>query len=241
MNNEYGKAIAKAGLDIKAIKLNPDNPFQWASGYRMPIYNDNRMFLFYPEYRKLITDGFKDLTTQNKTPFNIVAGTSTAGISPGTSLANKLECPFIYIRDKPKDHGLKNQIEGIDSESDLSGHHVLVIEDLISTGGSSVKAVQAVRDAKGTCNHCLSIFTYDLDQAKEMFQGKRAYDKEGKKFLATPCSVDSLLNYDTLLEVAKETGYLTEKQIKLLEEWRADPSNWGEKHGFPKVEKGDKK
>lgn len=184
---DYARDIAKAGLDIKAIKLNTKEPFQWASGYRMPIYNDNRMFLFFPEYRKLITDGFKYIA--DKIGFSVIAGTSTAGIAPATSLANRLEGPLVYIRDKPKDHGLKNQIEGIDSESDLGGHVIVVIEDLISTGGSSVKAVQAVRDAKGLCHHCLSIFNYGLDQAVEMFQGKRAYDKEGKKFLKEPCNL----------------------------------------------------
>lgn len=234
---EYGKLIASAGLEIKAIKLNPEKPFQWASGYMMPIYNDNRMFLSWPNKRRLITDAFESIIKGEDIPYNIIAGTSTAGISPGTSLADRLIASFIYIRDKPKDHGLKNQIEGIDAESDLDGRDVVVIEDLISTGGSSVNAVQAVRDANGKCNYCLSIFNYGLDEAKEMFEGKRAYDKDGTKFLKEPCNVRSLLTYDVLLEVAKETGYLDKEQIKLLEEWRADPKNWGANHGFPKVEK----
>ena len=240
---DIGKQIAKAGLELNAIKLNPDDPFQWASGYRMPIYNDNRMFLFFPEYRSLITNGFVNLLAKEGVPMNdiVIAGTSTAGIPPGNALANKLHRPFIYIRDKPKDHGLKNQIEGIDAEKDLEGRTIIIIEDLISTGGSSAGAVQAVRDANGVANYCFSIFNYGLDQADEIFAGKRAYDKEGKKFLDSPCDVRSLLNYDVLLETAKEMNYLTNEQIKLLEEWRADPLNWGEKHGFPKVEKEDKK
>lgn len=238
MERNYGKLIAERGLEIKAIKLNPDNPFQWASGYRMPIYNDNRMFLFYPKDRILITEAFQQIIFEEPVPsLDIIAGTSTAGIPHGTSLANKVEAPFIYIRDKPKDHGLKNQIEGIDAEKDLEQKTVILIEDLISTGGSSVNAVQAIRDANGECNYCLSIFNYGFDQAREMFEGKRAYDKEGTKFLTKPCNVRSILTYDVLLQVAKETGYLNNEQIKLLEEWRADPFNWGEKHGFPKVEK----
>lgn len=235
----YREEIAEAGLVIKAIKLNPNNPFQWASGYRMPIYNDNRMFLFHPEYRNLIAEAFVKmiLFDEQISPIDIIAGTSTAGISPATSLADKLKLPLIYIREKPKDHGLKNQIEGIDAEKNLQKRSVVLIEDLISTGGSSVNAVQAIRDADGKCNYCCSIFDYGFNQAKEMFEGKRAYDKEGTKFLTKPCKVRSILTYDVLLQVAKETGYLNCEQIKLLEEWRADPFKWGEKHGFPKVEK----
>lgn len=226
MTEDYGREIARVALHIKAIKLNPENPFQWASGHRMPIYNDNRMFLFYPDYRKLITNAFEQLIKNEQIPYDIIAGTSTAGISPGTLLADRFNAPFIYIRDKPKDHGLRNQIEGIDAEKDLEGRIVTVVEDLISTGGSSAKAVQAVRDANGKVEYCLSIFNYGLDEAVRIFES-----------LNPRCEVRSLSNYDILLKVAKETGYLTKEQILLLEEWRADPFGWGEKHGFPKVEK----
>ena len=223
----YGRRIAKAGLEIKAIKLNPENPFTWASGYRMPIYNDNRMFLFYPHYRNLIRNGFYELILKDGIAGHIIAGTATAGIPYAVLLADKLhERPFIYVRDQPKDHGLKNQIEGIDAEKDLDSMYVVLIEDLISTGGSSAKAVQASWNANGKCNHCLSIFNYGLEQAAKEFSS-----------LDPKCEVRSLLTYDILLEVAKKTGYLTEEQIKLLEEWRADPYNWGERHGFSKVEK----
>lgn len=223
---DIGKLIAKAGLKIKAIKLRPDNPFQWASGYRMPIYNDNRMFLGDHGHRLLITEGLDQLIYNEKISYNTIAGTSTSGIPWGTLLADRFSCPFIYIRNKPKDHGLRNQIEGIDAEKDLGGRKVIVIEDLISTGGSSARAVQAVRDANGESNYCLSIFNYGLDKAVKAFEE-----------LDPKCEVRSLLTYDVLLEVAKETGYLTNDQVKLLEEWREDPFNWGEKHGFPKVEK----
>jgi orotate phosphoribosyltransferase len=223
---DYAKYIAKAGLDIKAIKLNPDDPFQWASGFRMPIYNDNRMFLFHPEHRQLITNAFLD-KINSSTPYRhaIIAGTSTAGIPWASFVADRLEDPEIYIRDKPKSHGLRNQIEGIDAESDLGGEDVIVIEDLISTGGSPARAVKAVRDANGECNYCLSVFNYGLDKAIQAFDA-----------LDPKCHVRSLLTYDTLLQVAKDTGYLNQDQVKLLEEWRADPFGWGEKHGFPKVE-----
>jgi len=232
---DYGKEIAKAGLEIGAIQLRPNNPFQWASGYRMPIYNDNRMFLFNDKDRKLITEGFYDLAntlypfhdSANGLPFSVIAGTSTSGIPWGAFLVDKFEeVAFVYVRDKPKDHGLKNQIEGIDAKKDLEGRNVILIEDLISTGGSSARAVQAVRDANGVCNSCLSIFDYGLNKAQQAFDN-----------LDPKCKVHSLLIYDTLLDVAKETGYIDEEQEKMLAEWRADPFGWGEKHGFPKVER----
>ena len=223
---DYEKQIAEAGLKIKALELRPANPFTWASGYRMPIYNDNRLFLGSYENRMLVADGFMDLLEKNGIHWRIIAGTSTAGIPPANTLADLTESPLIYIRDKPKSHGLKNQIEGIGAEKDLEGKKVIIIEDLISTGGSSARAVQAVRDANGECIYCLSIFNYGLDKAVQAFDS-----------LEPKCEVRSILTYDVLLEVAKEKGYLTKEQVKLLEDWRADPFNWGEKNGFPKVER----
>ena len=222
---DLGRKIAEEGLSIGAIKLDPDNPFQWASGYRMPVYNDNRMFLFYPETRKTIVRGLARIIEEEGISFDVVAGTATAGIPHGTSLADLLGCPFIYIRDKPKSHGLRNRIEGIDAESDLGGGKVIVVEDLISTGGSSVAAVQAVRDANGICEYCLAIFSYGLDRAAEQFAA-----------LDPPCEVRSLLTFDILLDVARTGSHLSDEQISLLTEWREDPFNWGQKHGFPKVE-----
>ena len=220
---DFGYELASAGLKINAIKLNTEKPFLWASGYYMPIYNDNRMFLVFPEYRKLIINGFLKLIESNNIKFDIIAGTSTAGIPHGALLAEKLNLPFIYIRDKAKGHGLKNQIEGIDAAKDLNGMSVLVIEDLISTGGSSARAVQAVRDANGIVGYCLSIFSYGLEKANN------AFDE-----LDTTCNTDSILTYDKLLTTAKEVGYLSDLQIKLLENWRTDPFGWGESNGFPK-------
>jgi len=234
---DYSRAIAKAGLEIRAIKLSPDKPFQWASGFFMPIYNDNRMFLNSYENRQLIARAFSEILGTKRIHFTGIAGTSTAGIPHAEALADRFKCSMIYVRDKPKDHGLRNQIEGIDAESHLSGSTYPLIEDLISTGGSSVSAVQAIRDANGSCFDCLSIFNYGFQEAVEMFQGKRAYDKEKTKKLSSPCNVHSILDYHTLLEVAEETGYVNAAQMKMLKEWRADPFKWGENHGFPKVEK----
>jgi len=221
-----GSKIAEFGLSIGAIKLNPDNPFQWASGYRMPIYNDNRMFLFHPEMRRTIALGLSEIIREKGISPEVVAGTATAGIPHGALLADLLSLPYIYIRDKPKGHGLKNRIEGLDAESDLDGRVVVVIEDLISTGGSSARAVEAVREANGEANWCLSIFSYGLEKAAEQFAA-----------LDPPCQYTSLLTFPTLLEAAGKGGFLGADQIALLAEWREDPFGWGEKNGFPKVEK----
>ena len=222
---DYAKQIAIASLNIEAIKLNLAYPFTWASGLRMPIYNDNRKFLFYPEYRKLIAESFEEILKLERIDCDVIAGTSTAGISPATTLADILKKPLIYIRNEPKGHGLKNQIEGIGAESDLKDKTVILVEDLISTGGSSASAVKVIRDANGKCNYCISIFNYGLNKAVETFNS-----------LDPACEVRSLLTYDKLLEVAKETGQINEDQVKMLSEWRADPFNWGEKQGFKRVE-----
>jgi orotate phosphoribosyltransferase len=224
--DDLGRKIAEKGLTIGAIKLKPDNPFQWASGYRMPIYNDNRMFLFHPETRRTIAQGLAAIVEEKGIAPEVVAGTATAGIPHGAFLSDVLDLPYIYIRDKPKGHGLKNRIEGLDAESDLEGRRVVVIEDLISTGGSSARAVEAVREANGSCDWCISIFSYGLEKADQEFGS-----------LSPPCNYTSLLTFQVLLETAKAGGFLTEEQIALLASWREDPFGWGEKNGFPKVEK----
>ena len=192
----------------------------------MPIYNDNRMFLYYPEYRRLIAESFKEVIKEEGIEFDIIAGTSTAGIPHGALLADLLNVPFIYIRSKPKGHGLKNQIEGIDAEKDLEHKKVIVIEDLISTGGSSAEAVQAVRNANGVVEYCLSIFSYGLEKAMN------AFDK-----LDSQCKTVSLLTYDVLIKTAETIGYITDEQAASLKEWRKNPFGWGEARGFAKLEK----
>jgi orotate phosphoribosyltransferase len=190
----------------------------------MPIYNDNRMFLFHPQMRRTIAQGLADIIRVRKIDPQVVAGTATAGIPHGALLADLLALPYIYIRDKPKAHGLQNRIEGLDADSDLEGRSVVVIEDLISTGGSSARAVEAVREANGVCNWCLSIFGYGLEKAAEQFEA-----------LNPPCAFSSILTFPVLLDVARSGGFLSEDQINLLADWREDPFGWGEKHGFPKA------
>ena len=161
----YGPQLAKGAFELGAIRLSPNDPFTWASGYRMPIYNDNRQFLAKSSYRALICDAFSDmLAALDFDPENI-AGTSTAGIPHATTLADRLHKPLSYIRSSSKDHGLQNQIEGLGKNGSYEGKKVVLIEDLISTGKSSLQAVNAIINANGLVPYCLAIFTYGLDAA----------------------------------------------------------------------------
>lgn len=218
----FGEKIAREGLKIKAVKIDTECGILWASGIKSPIYNDNRMFLPHPRLRMLITNGFASILFREEVGCDIIAGTSTAGIPFATSLADKLKKPLIYIREKPKDHGLRKRIEGMDSKPDLENKRVILIEDLISTGRGSASAIEAIRDANGECNYCFSIFNYELDVSKKIFAGEIPYDEENKNVLNPPCEVRSLLTYDKLLEVAIETGYINNEQAEFLERWRED-------------------
>lgn len=237
----YAEFVAENSLTLGITKFNFENPFEWASGFRMPIYNDNRLFLFYPEVRGVIADAFEMMILEETSNKGItLAGTATAGIPWASFVSDRLVCPLVYIRTKPKSHGLKNQIEGLSAEKDLSGEKVHVVEDVIATATSSASAVQAVRNARGNCDYCFSIFDYGFKEAQERFEGKKPYDRENKFFLNPPCISRSILEYRVLLEVAKRKGYIGAEQVKALEEWRADPWNWGEKRGFPRVLKEKK-
>ncbi len=201
-------AVATKLLQINAVKLSPQNPFTWASGIKSPIYCDNRLILSFPEVRDFVISAFVEKA--QKLDFDIVAGVATAGIPHGALLADRLKKPFIYVREKAKSHGRQNQIEGILTE----GAKVLVVEDLISTGGSSLKAVEAVREAGGNVISVLAIFTYGFDKAKTVF-----YDAK--------CPFDTLTDYDTLLTQAIENQYIKSDQIETLKAWRHSPETWG--------------
>jgi len=218
--------IIRMALLIGAMKLRPTDPFTWASGYRMPIYNDNRMLLKHPEIRAMVVAGLDRLLRNEGIQPQWIAGTATAGIPWGTMLAQELELPFAYIRDKAKDHGLKNRIEGLDSNEDFDGAKVVVVEDLISTGGSSANAVQAAQEANGNIYSCLSIFNYGFSEAQKLFAN-----------LTPPVMVQSLITYPMLLEAAVRMHCLKPEQIDMLKDWSEKPFEWGEKNGFPKVEK----
>lgn len=209
MENALSKEIAQYLLQIKAIKLSVDNPFTWASGWKSPIYCDNRKTYFYPEVRKKIIDGYVSKIQQYFPNVEVIAGVATGAIGYGALVAEQLGLPFIYVRSEPKKHGLENLIEG---ESPL-GKNVLVIEDLISTGGSSLKVVQALKDANANVLGLVAIFTYQFDVAEIAFKEKE-------------CTYYTLSNYETLINTAIENNYVEKNHLETLSEWRKSPSTW---------------
>ncbi|MGM0431973.1 MAG: orotate phosphoribosyltransferase [Spirochaetota bacterium] len=221
IQQDVGLQLAEQAFSMGAIRLNTENPFRWASGYRMPIYNDNRQLLQSPSVRKLIADGFRQLLEALSYKPDHVAGTATAGIPHATTLADMLGLPLSYVRSSNKDHGLGNKIEGLPPEGSYQGEEVVLIEDLLSTGGSSIAAVQAVRGAEGRLPYCLAIFTYGLETAKENFAA-----------LDPDCTPLTILTYDLMVEAAQASGYITSTQAASLTEWRESPFTWGEQRGF---------
>ena len=203
------KQVAEKLLQIKAIKLEPTNHFVWASGWNSPIYCDNRKTLSYPEVRGFIRDSFVEVIKNNFADYDVVAGVATGAIAQGALVADKLNKPFVYVRSQAKDHGWGNLIEG-----ELPKHSkVLVIEDLISTGGSSLKAVEAIREAECEVVGMVAIFTYGFQKSVDAFNSANV-------------KLVTLSNYNILVEQAKEIGYITEKDIDILKEWRLSPDTW---------------
>jgi orotate phosphoribosyltransferase len=200
--------IALRLLQINAIKLSPQNPFTWASGIKSPIYCDNRLVLSYPGIRTSIVKAFAT-ASRDYAPFDLIAGVATAGISWGALLAQHLEKPFAYVRSKAKGHGRQNMIEGLVKP----GQKVLVIEDLISTGGSSLAAVNALREAGCDVVATLAIFQYNFAQAAEAFQSAN-------------CTFATLTDYRALLSAARAESLFSSEQLDLLEQWYKDPHNW---------------
>jgi len=204
------KKTAEYLLQIKAIKLQPSNPFTWASGWKSPIYCDNRKTLSFPEVRSYIRDSFASLVKELYPGAEMIAGVATGAIAHGALAADKLGLPFIYVRSGAKEHGLGNQIEGYYEQ----GQKVVVIEDLISTGGSSLNAVKALREAGCEVLGMVAIFTYEF---------KKAFDG----FAAENCTLDTLSNYSVLVDTAVKTGYISREEVETLKKWRVDPSTWG--------------
>jgi orotate phosphoribosyltransferase len=204
------KITAAHLLRIKAVKLQPEKPFTWASGWLSPIYCDNRKTLSYPEVRSFISVELARLVVEQYPDIEAVAGVATGAIAQGTLVANLLGLPFAYVRPAPKDHGLENLVEG-----DLhAGQKIVVIEDLISTGGSSLKAVEALRSAGAQVLGMLAIFTYNLPQAVE-------------KFAHAKVELTTLCNYNAIIAQAAEMNYISENQIEILKKWRENPEIWG--------------
>ncbi|WP_433946166.1 orotate phosphoribosyltransferase [Paenibacillus sp. SN-8-1] len=207
---ETESKIAESLLEIGAVALRPHQPFTWTSGIKSPIYCDNRLTMSFPEVRDLIAESFASLIREQYPDTEVIAGTATAGIPHAAFVSQKLGLPMAYIRDKAKGHGKENQIEGLIK----SGQKVIVIEDLISTGGSSIKAAQAVQEAGATPQAVLAIFSYQLDKAVN------AFSEAG-------IAIQSLSNYTALIDVAVKKGTIQEQDLELLKSWREDPSSFG--------------
>jgi orotate phosphoribosyltransferase len=207
--NSLEKIFAAKLLEIKAIKLQPEDPFTWASGWKSPFYCDNRKTLSFTELRTFVKTELARLLLENFPEVDAVAGVATGAIPQGALVADLLNKPFVYVRSKPKDHGLENLIEG-----ELApGSKVVVIEDLISTGGSSLKAVEAIRKSGSEVVGMIASYTYGFPVAEQAFSDANV-------------RLLTLTNYEAVLEVALETGYITKEQIPMLNEWRRDPANW---------------
>ena len=204
------KQFAQKLMDIKAIKLQPNDPFTWASGWKSPIYTDNRKTLGHPSLRSFVKLELCHVIQEQFPEAEAVAGVATGAIAQGVLVAEELGLPYCYVRPKPKDHGMGNQVEG----EIKKGSKVIVVEDLISTGGSSLKAVAALREYGVEVIGMVASFTYGFPVAEEAFR------EAGVKLI-------TLSNYDAVIEQAAETGYIKEEEKAVLAEWRKDPSVWG--------------
>lgn len=210
VKEESGLKVAEFLLQIKAIELNPETPFTWASGWKSPIYCDNRKSLSYPKIRTYIRQEFVNIIQEHYGKPDVIVGVATGGIAIGALVAQDLGLPFAYVRASAKGHGLQNLVEGVIED----GQNAVVIEDLVSTGKSSLNAVEALKQEGVKVKGMVAIFTYGFDVAREQF------DKAG-----IPLSV--LTDYETLMKQALKSGHVTDSQIELLRSWRDNPAEWG--------------
>jgi orotate phosphoribosyltransferase len=209
-NNDSALKIAEFLLQIKAVKLQPNQPFTWASGWKSPIYCDNRKTLSYPDVRTFIRQQFVSLINEHFGKPDAIAGVATGGIAQGVLVAQEMGLPFVYVRSEAKSHGMGNQVEGVIEK----GQSVVVIEDLISTGGSSLKAVDALRKEGCTVKGMAAIFTYGFGTAAVSFEKAN-------------CRLATLCDYDTLIRQALKSGYVGDKDLESLKAWRTNPAEWG--------------
>ena len=209
LHKDTAKKTAEVLLKVKAIKLSPSEPFTWASGWKSPIYCDNRVTLSYPPVRVFLKEEIAKIVELQYGKPDVIAGVATGAIAIGILVAQELGVPFIYVRPEPKNHGRKNQIEGHLG----SGQNVVVIEDLISTGKSSLNAVKALKEAGALVKGMVAIFSYGFDIASDNFKNSNV-------------ALTTLSNYSHLLEQAMDSKYITEKELETLSEWRKDPGNW---------------
>ena len=209
LNKETAKKTAELLLQIKAIKLEPQQPFTWASGWKSPIYCDNRIILSYPMIRNYVREHFARQIEEKYGKPDVIAAVATGAIGIGMLVAEYLSLPFAYVRPEPKGHGRKNQIEGNLEE----GQTVVVIEDLISTGNSSLNAVKALKEAGANVKGMFAIFTYGFDTSTKNFEN-------------TDVELHTLSDYDHLIETAQNTNYINMDEAIVLRKWREDPANW---------------
>ena len=202
--------IAEYLLQIKAIKLQPENPFIWASGWKSPIYCDNRKTLSYPPVRTFIRQQLVETIKNEFGKPDVIAGVATGGIAQGVLVAQDMGLPFVYVRSEAKKHGLTNMIEGVIEK----GQSVVVVEDLVSTGGSSLKAVEALREAGCVVKGMVAIFTYGFKTAEDNFESAK-------------CTLRTLSDYPVLIEQAFKNNYISEKELESLKSWREAPDKWG--------------
>lgn len=207
--NNVAENVAAYLLEIKAVKLEPAHPFTWASGWKSPIYCDNRKTLSYPHIRSYIRDSFAEAIRAKYRGVELIAGVATGAIAQGVLVAQEMNLPFVYVRSAAKSHGLENQIEG----EYKPGQKVVVIEDLVSTGGSSLQAVDALRKAGCEVMGMMAIFTYGFHQAEENFAAAR-------------CTLDTLSDYNALIDLAVKRGYVHEDEVEKLREWRKSPETY---------------
>lgn len=209
IDSVFSEPLAKRLLEIGAVVLRPDDPFMWASGRKAPVYTDNRLTLSYPELRNQICLGFEEIVKEKYLIPDVIAGTATAGIPHAAWLASRLHLPMAYVRSSKKAHGKGNRIEGIVQE----GQRVVLVEDLISTGGSALDAVVALREAGAEVECVLAVFSYNLPEADRAFE-------------AAGVSYDTLTDLEALTRVATEEGLLKQEELEALEAWREDPDAW---------------
>ncbi len=213
--DNISETVAKILLELKAVSLNAEKPFRYASGILSPVYTDCRVLMAYPDKRRRIRDFYIETIKKSGVSFNVVAGTATAGIPHAAWIADELNLPMVYVRGKAKDHGKENLMEGIIKP----GQKAIVIEDLVSTGESAINSVKAVREAGGEVSHIFSIITYGLDKAQKNFEDN------GLKLI-------SLTSFQDLVEVAQKIGYINKEDLQTILDWTADSQNWGKKMGF---------
>lgn len=207
--NTVAEKVASYLLEIKAIKLEPAHPFTWASGWKSPIYCDNRKTLSFPEVRTYIREQFAAVIREKYPQAEVIAGVATGAIAQGILVAQELGMPFIYVRSAAKGHGLENLIEG----DYKAGQKVVVIEDLISTGGSSLQAVEALKNGGCDVLGMVAIFTYGFKKAED-------------NFVNAGCELTTLSNYDAMIDLAVKTGYVQQEQVEKLKEWRLSPDTY---------------